>query len=207
MSKNEKPVQVSTQKRRKWRIVALVVGGLMGLGLLCALILAFLIFRTPSPPEIQIDPVAARQFDQDFANAAAASRLGNPSIVRADEVQVNSKIQDMLAKSPSAHEGKVGSAEDIRIKFVDDHIEAYIALNYQGRRVVFQLNGKIHTLGGYTEFEPQSAKLGELPIPKSRLQAAATAMMNTPDNPLRYRLPSNMADVYMENGQVVFKMK
>lgn len=179
----------------------------MGIGLVGAAILALMVFRVPAPPEIRIDPVAAHQLDQDFAKAAAASQSGNPSVVRADETQVNSKIQEMLSKNQAAQEGKSGSPEDIRIKFVDDHIEAYILFNYQGRRFAFQLSGKIHTAGGYTEFEPESAKIGKLPIPKSRVQAAAAELMYAPGSPLRYRLPSNMADVYMENGQVVFKMK
>ena len=93
------------------------------------------------------------------------------------------------------------------MKFVADHIEAYVLLNYKGRMLAVQLTGKIHTSGDYVEFEPQSAKLGELPIPRSRLQTAVTEMMNAPDNPLRYRLPPNIGDVEMKNGQLVFKIR
>jgi len=194
-----------TKDRSGWRLAGFIGGGALAFALLAGLVLVFLAFRVPSPPEVRLDPESARQLDHDFEQAALNAQSGKSSEVRANETQVNSKTRELLGHYQVGQDN--GSVKDLRMKFVADHIEAYILLNYRGRELAVQLSGRIHTSGGYVEFEPQSAKLGELPVPQSRLQTAATDLMNAPGSALRYRLPSNIESVEMENGQVVFKMR
>ncbi len=205
LSRRRRP---DSHHKSKWRLAGRVIGGILAIALVVVITLVMLVLHTPPPPTVQLNALSAQRLDEDFRRAAATAQSGTPSEVRADETQVNSKVQELLQAFRSAQQrGGNESLKDLRIKLVGDRIEAYLLIDYQGRKLAFQITGKIHTVNGYVQFEPESAKVGALPIPKSRLESTAKKMMSASNSPLLYRLPPNMSDIRVEDGKVVFVVK
>jgi hypothetical protein len=194
-------------RQSKWRLVRFIFGGVFCGLVLGILIIAIIVFRVPPPPEVRIDSLSAQRLDEEFRQATAAAETGTPSEVRADEIQINSKLQQLLQpfRDPS-HKGG-NTVKDVKIKVLADRLAAYVLIDYHGRDLAFQVTGKVHTENGYVQFEPESAALGALRIPKSRVQAAAKQLLDAPKSPLKYRLPSNMSDIEIVGGQIVFAVK
>jgi len=171
------------------------------------IIIAVIIFRVPPPPEVRIDSLSAQRFDESFRQATAAAETGTSTEVRVDESQINSKLQQLLQPYRTHPQNGGNTLKDVKIKVLADSLVAYVLLDYHGRDLAFQVTGKIHTENGYVQFEPESAELGALPFPKSKVQAVAKQMLEAPNSPLRYHLPSNMSDIEIVGGQVVFVVK
>jgi hypothetical protein len=76
-------------------------------------------------------------------------------------------------------------------------------LNLHGKDLSLELNGHLHAENGYLKFEPVSGKLGSLPPSQSRLDSAVSRLMSSPENRENLRLPPDIADVQIVNGQAV----
>jgi hypothetical protein len=50
-----------------------------------------------------------------------------------------------------------------------------------------------------------SGQIGALPIPQATLEAAVRRMMESPENREKLKLPSDISDLKIENGEVVAK--
>jgi len=70
-----------------------------------------------------------------------------------------------------------------------------------------QLEGRLSTQNGYLRFEPVSGQIGALPIPQSSLENAVQRLMDSPVNREKFKLPSEIADLHIENGEVVASYK
>jgi hypothetical protein len=192
----------------KLRSVGLIVSGLVVTSLFMAISVTLLALRTPPPPFVKVDPLSAQRLNEDFRQAALSLQKGAQPIVQADETEVNSKLYEFLQRYRAIQkEGTGGSLNDLRIKLHGDLVEAYILLKYRDREVALELTGRIHVSDGYLQFEPDSGKIGALPIPQSRLRAAANQVLNAPTSRQRYLLPDNIADVRVENSKIIFVMK
>ena len=56
-------------------------------------------------------------------------------------------------------------------------------------------------------FEPLSGKIGSFPLPLSALQNAMQRLMESPENREKLRLPPELSDLKIENGEVVTSYK
>jgi hypothetical protein len=52
-------------------------------------------------------------------------------------------------------------------------------------------------------FEPVSGQIGSLPIPQSSLESAVQRLMNSPENREKLKLPPEITDLRIQNGEVV----
>ena len=174
--------------KSKWRVVGFVVGGILGAALVFCIVVLMLVLHSPPPPAIHTDPLSAKQFEEEYRGAVAAAQAGTPQIVRANETQVNTELEAfMRAYRSRSQQGDSGVLSDAKLKLLGDRMQAYIFLDYKGQKLTLQLTGKLHAVNGFLQFEPESGKVGELPIPKSRLEAAGRQMMNAPGNNPQYR--------------------
>jgi hypothetical protein len=74
-----------------------------------------------------------------------------------------------------------------------------------GKDMTLQLEGKLGADNGFLRFEPVSGHIGALPIPQATLEAAVRKMMESPENREKLKLPSDISDLKIENGEVVAK--
>lgn len=99
------------------------------------------------------------------------------------------------------------SVKDVKVELLDDRVRAYVIFDFHGKDMSLQLEGKLGASDGYLHFVPVSGQIGSLPIPQSTLEAAVQEMMESPENREKLRLPADMSDLRIENGQVVATYK
>jgi hypothetical protein len=95
------------------------------------------------------------------------------------------------------------SVRDVKVELIDDRVRAYVVFDFHGKDMTLQLEGKLGASNGYLHFAPISGQLGSFPIPQSTLETAVQKMMDSPDNREKLKLPAEMSDLKIENGEIV----
>jgi hypothetical protein len=95
------------------------------------------------------------------------------------------------------------SVRDVKIQMIEDRVKAYVVFDVHGKDMTLQLEGRLSSSGGYLRFDPVSGEIGSLPIPQSALQTAVQRMMDSPVNRETLRLPSNISELHVDNGEIV----
>jgi hypothetical protein len=70
-----------------------------------------------------------------------------------------------------------------------------------------ELDGHLSSENGFVKFEPVSGRLGSLPLPQATLNAAVEKMMASPENRDKLRLPADISDIKIVDGQAVIQYK
>jgi hypothetical protein len=95
------------------------------------------------------------------------------------------------------------SVRDVKVQMEGDQVHAYVVFNVHGKDMTLDLVGKLGAKDGYLHFEPISGQIGALPIPQSTLESAVEKLMESPENRDKLKLPSDVSDMHIENGQLV----
>lgn len=196
--------------------------------LVSGLITILLIAHKSPAPVVAYDSGAGDRLEAKLQQVANASALGMPQILRVDEAEVNSYLLSHLILKPSdapakpsevtqvsapagSHEPSIeevqSSVRDVKIKLFDDRVRAYIVFDFHGKDMSLQLEGRLRADNGYLRFEPTSGQLGALPIPQGSLESAVRKMFNSQENREKLRLPPDLRDLYIENGEIVVSYK
>ena len=99
------------------------------------------------------------------------------------------------------------TVKDVKIDMDGDLVKAYVIFDYHGKDLSLELDGHLTSDNGYIKFEPVAGKLGSLPLPQSTLQAAVDKMMASPENREKLKLPADISDIQIQDGQAVVKYK
>ncbi len=99
------------------------------------------------------------------------------------------------------------SVKDVKVDMNGDLVKAYVVFDFHGKDLSLELDGHLRSQDGYLKFDPVAGKLGSLPLPQSTLDEAVQKMMDSPENRERLRLPSNVSDVQIADGQAVISFK
>jgi hypothetical protein len=134
-----------------------------------------------------------------------ATTLGNgmatppDSGLRADAVRAG-------ADQPSLEQVQ-STVKDVKIDMEGDLVKAYVVFDFHGKDLSLELDGHLGSQDGYVKFEPVSGKLGSLPLPQSTLDSAVEKMLSSPENREKLRLPPDISDIQIVNGQAVVSYK
>jgi hypothetical protein len=196
------------------------------------LIVLILLLHKAAPPAVSATPEAAARVEQKFQDVRQAVAQGQPATLRMDETELNSYLASHLvlpgnkpsAEAISAANGDAPGAtrdpdqptmddvehmrsnvKDVKVQLVDDRVHAYVVFDVHGKEMTLQLVGKLGADNGFLRFEPVSGQIGALPIPQATLEAAVRRMMESPENREKLKLPSDISDLKIENGEVVAK--
>jgi hypothetical protein len=198
----------------------------------CALIVLILLLHKSAPPAVSTTPEAAARAEQKFQDVQQAVAQGQPATLHMSETELNSYLASHLvlpaanAGAPSAPPNAAPSAgadaalsaeqpsmddveqmrsnvKDVKVQLVDDHVRAYVVFDVHGKDMTLQLVGKLGADNGFLRFEPVSGQIGSLPIPQAVLEAAVRKMMESPENREKLKLPSDISNLKIENGEVV----
>ena len=211
--------QASEPKRSSpWKIIWRAISwGTIALGVVTII----LMLHKAAPPEVKKDPGAANRLEEKLQQAEASAAAGVAPVLRVDEAEVNSFLDTHLAldregaapsastvtaKEPTVEEVQ-STVRDVKINLTDDRVHAYIVFDFHGKDMTLELEGRLHAEGGYMRFDPVSGKIGALPIPQSTLETAVRKMMESPENREKLRLPADLADLRVENGEIVVAYK
>src|SRR5271156_2758399 len=99
------------------------------------------------------------------------------------------------------------TVKDVKVDMDGDLVKAYVIFDYHGKDLSLELDGHLSSNNGYIRFEPVAGKLGSLPLPQSTLQAAVDKMMASPENREKLKLPADISDIQIQDGQAVVKYK
>ncbi len=88
-----------------------------------------------------------------------------------------------------------------------DQVHAYVVFDVHGKDMTLDLVGKLGAEDGYLKFEPVRGQIGSLPIPQSTLETAVRQLMESPENREKLKLPSDISDMHIENGELVATYK
>ena len=211
--------------RRIWRISNWLT--------LAALVWVFLLILKPAPtPVIAFDPRASARMQAKLRDAQQAASRGQSIPLRLDESELNAFLAANLGlernaqlpaanaaaapgatvaaddqatsgpRQPSADEVR-STVRDVKVTMHENRVQAYVLFDFHGKDLTLLLEGKLSALNGYLHFQPTSGKLGSLPIPQSALDSAVTRMLDSPENRDKLRLPPEVADLRIENGELV----
>ncbi len=189
----------------KWGIV---------LGCLLAL---FLMFRPAPPPKVAVDPEGPQKIAGRLQAAQEAAAMGQPVAILMTEAELNTWLQSNLAFSGSAGQPGAGSQpsqeevqssmKDIKLHLVGDQIHAYTLFDLYGKEVSLQLKGKLQVKDGRLRLDATEGQLGSLPIPKATLGSATAGLFDSPKNREKFMLPPQIANVQIQNGELVISYK
>jgi hypothetical protein len=99
------------------------------------------------------------------------------------------------------------SVKDVKVDMDGDIVKAYVIFDFHGKDLSLELDGHLSADNGYMKFEPVSGKLGSLPLPQSTLDDAVEKLMASPENREKLRLPPDISDIKIVNGQAVIQYK
>jgi hypothetical protein len=189
---------------------------------LAALITLILILHKTAPPVVQSSPQAAARAEEKLEQVQQSAAKGEPAAVRLDETELNSILASRLAQaqSPEASASTAAASgndapsvndveqmrsnvRDVKVQMEGDRVRAYVVFDVHGKDMTLELVGHLGTSGGYLKFEPISGQIGSLPIPQSSLESAVQRMMESPENREKLKLPPDIADLHIENGELV----
>lgn len=187
---------------------------------LAALITIILVLHKAPPPAVQASPLAAARAEEKLQAVEHAVSQGQVATLKLDETELNSYLATHLdmgqgsseANTPIDNSGAPSEKEieqvrssvrDLKVQMEDNRVKAYVVFDLHGKDMTLELVGKLGTEDGFLKFEPISGQIGSLPIPQSSLQAAVRRLMKSPENREKLRLPADISDLRIENGELV----
>jgi hypothetical protein len=195
---------------------------------LAALITLILLLHKTPPPPVQSSPQAAARAEKKLAEVEQTASQGQKATLRLDESELNSYLASHLdlAKNPPVPtsapaadqpqnsdqpgdptpadiEQIRSSVRDVKVQMEGDQVHAYVVFDVHGKDMTLDLVGKLGAQDGYLKFIPVSGQIGSLPIPQSTLESAVQHLMDSPENREKLKLPGDVADMHIENGQLV----
>jgi hypothetical protein len=99
------------------------------------------------------------------------------------------------------------SVKDVNVTMEGDLVKAHVIFDFHGKDLSLELDGHLGSQDGYMKFIPVSGKLGSLPLPQSMLDAVVSKMMESPENREKLKLPADISDIQVQNGQAVVSYK
>lgn len=195
----------------------------------CSLLALVLLLHKVAPPPVETNTEAAARAEQKVQDVQQAAALGQPATLRMDETELNSYLASHLgladskvvvvqsatpsdtssgtpgsnAPAASDEEQMRSNVKDVKVQLIDDRVRAYVMFDVHGKDMTLQLEGKLGAANGFLRFEPVSGQIGALPIPQATLEAAVRRMMESPENRDKLKLPAEISDLKIENGEVV----
>jgi hypothetical protein len=189
----------------------------------CIVVLLVLLLHKPTPPPVVATPEAAARVEQKFQDVQQAVDQGQSATLRMNETELNSYLASHLdfageavASTDQDDAGANGdrpttdsveqmrsNVRDVRVQLVDDMVKAYVVFDVHGKDMTLQLRGKLGEDNGFLKFDPVSGQIGALPIPQATLEAAVRKLMDSPENRDKLKLPDDISDLKIENGEVV----
>jgi len=183
-----------------------------------------LVLRRPAPVAALAAPAAAAASAESFQEKLNRLEQPKPSEHGADEVRITSdEINAALAQaagtlpaggssaggsSPGASmefPGPVPSVKDYQVSMDGDLVRGQFVTQIAGKDVYLTLAGHVGAKDGYATFDATEVKIGNLSVPASLVNDVLQKKLAEQRDQLK--LPPNVKDLKVENGQLVFVEK
>ena len=144
-----------------------------------------------------------------LAQAAAALPMNIPAAAAmgaSPEAQAGPSLPTTVPSSPDAAIGE-GQPEvkDYKVNFDGDVARGQFVTQIGGKDVYVTLAGHLGSKDGYATFDPTEFKVGDLSVPVSLVSGALQKKLSEQRD--RLKLPDDVGDIHVENGQLVARQK
>jgi len=192
----------------------------------------FLVVRKPAPVAAPVSPAATAANAQSFQEKV--NRLEQSSVageggseVRLTGGELTAAIAQATGLMPTAagtqtsaapassaspassagpqFPGAVPNIKDYQVSMDGDVVRGQFLTNIAGKDVYLTLAGHLGAKDGYATFDATEVKLGDLNVPVSLVNDALQKKLAEQHDQLK--LPNNVKDLKVENGELVFVEK
>jgi hypothetical protein len=191
----------------------------------------FLVLKKPQPVAQPQAPAVAAANAQSFQTKVQKFDLPKQAGQSPSEVRLNSDevsaalmqaastipVSSMQAATgtglpstvPSSPDAAIASGEpevkDYQVNFDGDVARGQFVTKIAGKDVYVTLAGHLGSKDGYATFDPTEFKVGDLSVPVSLVNDALQKKLGEQRD--RLKLPDNVGDMKVENGQLVMTQK
>ena len=145
------------------------------------------------------------------AGAAPGSVSGSPAGTATPSSSAGTSGSDPAAVLSSNEQPTIdqvqSSVKDVKVDMEGDVVKAYVIFDFHGKDLSLELDGHLAAENGYMKFVPIAGKLGSLPLPQSTLNEAVDKLMSSPENREKLKLPADINNIQIVNGQAVVQYK
>jgi hypothetical protein len=188
--------------RSRFNKLSVAVTGTVCAAVVFATVVIVLVRGHVSLPVVRADSATSAERKLQQAEHAIAA---NSRTVRLTEDEVNSVLHDRLLKSGRLAAQDVDGLHDLRVRLIGDQIKAFIVISRRGTDITVELEGKLYSVERQLQFVPVSGAIGSLRLPKAILASAMQQALNAPEERQRLQLPLGVADLRVENSQVLLR--
>ena len=158
----------------------LMVIGVIGIIIIAAILMGFILFSLDPPIKAQLTPTAVsadavKSFDQKITafkqkiEAASAAKEKKEVSVTITSEELNSKVVELLAQGELP-------LKEMKVNFDDDLCKVYAVLNNTGMNAKTGLVAKLLVNKGNLKIVVVDFQLGKLPLPKSMVQGVGNIL-------------------------------
>jgi hypothetical protein len=155
--------------------------------------------------QVELDRTELNSYLRD--NLALEGRAAPPSAASSGfEPATAANASDPAAAAGGAQltvEQVQSTVKDVKIDMDADLVKAYVVFDFHGKDLSLELEGRLGAQDGYLRFDPVAGKLGSLPLPQSTLDEAVAKLMGSAENREKLKLPPEVRDIQVVNGQAV----
>jgi hypothetical protein len=161
---------------------------------LAAVVIAFiLMLKRPAAVAEPLPPSLARaeneQFQAKWAKLERAHQRGERIEARFTSDEISSALD---------YPGQPG-----HVSFAGDIVTGQFIANVHGRNVYVTISGKLGAADGYLTFEPAEFKIGDMPVPVALFKTQLEDKLADPETHARLKLPDYIADLRIEDSELV----
>jgi hypothetical protein len=193
-----------------------------------SLVTLVLVLRRPAPLAAPVAPAAMAANAESFQQKLVQLEQPKTADAAASEVRINSdEINAALAQaagalpaavaSPSTSSappmptnsiefpGPVPNIKDYQVSMDGDLVRGQFLTQIAGKDVYLTLAGHLGARDGYATFDATEVKVGDLSVPTSLVNDVLQKKLMEQRDQLK--LPANVKDIKVENGELVFVEK
>ena len=155
---------------------------------------------------VELNSYLAQNLQMEGSGPAASA----PSAVASGPLGLASSPSTDPSSAPAAGatlEQVQSSVKDVKVDMDGDLVKAYVIFDFHGKDLSLELEGHLGSQDGYLKFQPVAGQLGDMPLPPSVLEQAVDKLMASPENREKLRLPADINDIQIVNGQAVVSYK
>jgi len=150
------------------------------------------------------------RFNSDEITAALAQAAASiPASVPASAAAAPQTDSAAPGSPPSSPDAVIGEGEpqvkDYKVNFDGDVARGQFVTQIGGKDVYVTLAGHLGSKDGYATFDPTEFKVGDLNVPLSLVSGALQKKLTEQRD--RLKLPDDVGDIRVENGQLVATQK
>lgn len=170
------------------------------------------------PAQVQLDPTELNSYLQQNLQMGGApapstsvpsptATSAGPAVAGAPGDPNAGALAALSSNDAATVEQVQSSVKDVNVDMEGDLVKAHVVFDFHGKDLSLELDGHLTSQDGYMKFVPVAGKVGSLPLPQAMLEAVVSKMMASPENREKLKLPPDISDIQVQNGQAVVSYK